>query len=887
MNASRKGWIRQSLLRMAAFIRRRPLDQDLNDEMAVHLEMAIEENLKRGLNPEDARRQALIRFGNVGQAREYHRAARGLPGMDVLMQDLSYALRTLRREISFTLVAVLILGLGIGANVAVFSVVNTLLLRPLPFPNSKQLVRIHQEAPKGGESSMTYSVDATQAFQNRTRAFDEVTGYFAFSGPDNVKLMGNGQPEPITALSVAGNFFPTLGVEPILGRQFSAEECLKNSRPVALLSHDFWKRKYASDPALIGQAIKLDGIPTTVIGILPETFDFGSVFSPGARVDVYQPAIFANMEDWGNTMALVGRLKPGVSLPQAQAEANTIFPELFFNSKHPEYGHGYTANLYDLKDYVSGKLRESLLLLWCGVGMILLIVCVNLSNLLLARAATRRKEFAIRNALGAGRGRLIRQLLTESLILAVIGALVGLGMAYAAITYLAHQSSISLPLMSSIRLDREALGWTVLVTVLTGLLVGVLPAFKVSGKSLHASLKDSGPGTSEGRSHNRLRGALVITEIALACLLLVGAGLLLRSFLHVLDVDLGFQPSQSAAISVDYDDGGNVVKRGVILQSILARVEQIPGVETAGITDNLPMSINRSWGIQAKGHSYRKGELADTFVYLVTPGYLNAIGMHLVKGRDIQWQDTDKKQAVVIINETVARALWPGQDPIGQIAEAGGSDAQVIGVVADVHETNAETQAGWQMYLSQTAPQYGPVGADLVIRTKLPPTSLGSAVMQVLRQMNPAQPATEFRPIQQLVDHATSPRRFFAILGGIFAALGLILASLGIYGVISYSVTQQTKEIGIRMALGATAGGVQLGVIAKTLRLALVGIAVGTIASLLLSREVASQLFGTSPNDPETFVGMILLLGAVALVAGYVPARRASRIDPMIALRNN
>ena len=887
MSVAHVGWIRQSLLRVAAFFHKRPLDQDLNEEMAAHLEMAIEENVSRGMSPEEARRQALIRFGNVGQAREHHREARGLPGMDVLMQDLSYALRTLRREVSFTLVAVLILGLGIGANVAVFSVVNMLLLRPLPFPNARQLVRIHQNDPKGGESSMTYSTDAVEEFQRRTKAFEAVTGYFAFSGPDNVKLIGSGQPEPITELTVEGNFFPTLGIEPMLGRQFSEDETLKNGRPVALLSHDFWKRKYGSDPAIVGQAIKLDSTPTTVIGVLPETFDFGSVFSPGARVDVYQPAIFANMEDWGNTMALVGRLKPGVSLAQAQAEADTIIPELYFNNKHPEYGRGYTAHLYDLKEYVSGKLRASLVLLWCGVGMILLIVCVNLSNLLLARAATRRKEFAIRNALGAGRGRLIRQLLTESLMLAILGAIVGLGMAYAAVTYLAHQSSISLPLMSSIRLDGQALGWTVMVTVVTGLLVGVLPAFKVSGKSLHASLKDSGPGTSEGKSHNRLRGVLVIVEIGLACVLLVGAGLLLRSFLHVLDVDLGFQPSQAAAISVDYDDGGNVVKRGVILQTILARIQQLPGVETAGITDNLPMSINRSWGISAKGHTYRTGELADTFVYVVTPGYLHAIGMHLVKGRDIQWQDTDPKQAVVIVNETVARALWPGQDPIGQIAVAGGRDAQVIGVVADVHETNAETQAGWQMYVSQTAPQYGPEGAQLVIRTKLPPASLGPVVMQTLRQMNPAQPATEFKPIQGLVDHATSPRRFFAILVGIFAALGLVLASLGIYGVISYSVTQQTKEIGIRMALGATAGGVQRGVIAKTMLLALVGIVLGTVASLLLSREVASQLYGTRPNDPGTFVGMILLLGAVALVAGYVPARRASRIDPMIALRNN
>jgi predicted permease len=878
---------KEAMNRIRSFFQKPQRDADLDAEIAAHLEMAIEENRQRGLTPNEARRQALVRFGGVESAKEKHREARGLMSLDILLQDVKYSFRTLGRDRGFTFVAVLILALGIGANIAVFSVVNTLLLRPLPFNNSRQLVRIHQKNPKGGESSMTYSSDAMQEFQHQTRLFQQVTGYFAFSGPANVKLIGKGQPQPITGLLVAGNFFPTLGVEPILGRQFSTEECLKNSRPVTMLSYPFWKRQFGANPSIVGQTVDLDGTQYTVVGILPQTFDFGAVFSPGAKVDLFIPAILSgDMEDWGNTMALVGRLKPGVTLAQAQAEADTLFPRLHFDLKHPDWGGDYTAILVGLKDYVSGKLRQSLVVLWCAVGMILLIVCVNLSNLLLARAAARGKEFAMRTALGASRGRIVRQLLTESLVLSLAGALLGLLMAFAVVTWLAHQNSIALPLLANVRIDGAALAWTLLIAIATSVLFGLAPAYNVARDNLQAALKDGGLGAGEGRSHNRRRSILVISEVALACVLLVGAGLLLRSFLRVLDVDLGFEPSNAAAIRVDFYESDSV-KRGVMLQRILQRIEQIPGVETAGISDNLPMSLNRSWNILPKGHPYRKGEFPDTFVYVVTPGYFNSIGMRLVKGRDFHWDDNDKTLGTVIVNETVAKYLWPGEDPIGRLATIAGGDARVIGVVADVHETNAETVAGWQMYLSATAPQYGPNGTYLVVRSKLPPASLASGVMGVLREINPDQSANEFRPIQMFVDHASSPRRFFVILVTAFAGLGLLLAALGIYGVISYSVTQRTQEIGIRMALGATMEQVWRDVLSKTLRLTLMGAAAGTAASLVISRTIAALLFNTTPTDPFTFAVMILLLGTVALMAGYLPARRASRINPMVALRNN
>jgi predicted permease len=881
-------YLREGFNRIRSFFRKGPLDQELNEEMASHLEMAAEENIRRGMSAEEARRQALVRLGGIQQSRELHRESRGLPWLDVLAQDLRFTFRTLKRDYGFTTVAVLILALGIAANITVFSVVNTILLRPLPFRDSQQLVRIVEKDPKAGESSKTYTADATQDFQQRNHSFQSVSGYFAFTGPDNFKLIGNDQPVPVTGILVAEDFFQTLGVEPSLGRLFRSEEFVKHAQPVALLSYPFWKGQFRGDRSIVGRTVDLSNTSVTIIGVLPKTFDFGAVFSPGAKVDVFVPYIMDDFRDDGNDLALVGRLKRGVTLVEAQSEADHLFPQLLFEHKHPEYKPDYTGQLTRLKDYISGKLRRSLIVLWCAVGLILLIVCVNLSNLLLVRLAARSKEFGMRSALGARRGRLVRQLLTESMVLAGAGAAFGLALAYVTISYLAHQGSIALPLLSMVRVDGTVLSWTLLIAVGAAVLFGPAPGLHMAGGNLQELLKDSGGhGASDGKKHGRLRSTLVVTEIALACVLLVGAGLLLRSFLRVLDVDLGFEPSRAAAISLDFDGGENAAKRGAKWQEVVRRTSMIPGVETAGISDNLPMSRNRSWGIATKGEQKRNAlDSVPVFVYIVSPGYLKAMGMRLLEGRDISWQDITNNRSVVIINQTVARRLWPRQSPIGRIALAGGTEAQVIGVIADVRESSTEDNAGAQMYLPATK-QFGPEGAYLVIRAKLPPTALASSVMRTLRRMDPGQPATEFKPIQRLVDHATSPRRFFVLLAGIFAGLGLFLASLGIYGVISYSVTRQRPEIGIRMALGATEAWVQLDVIWKTMRLALVGISVGLVASLAVSRLIASLLFRTAPNDPLTFVAMVVLLGAVALLAGYLPARRASKIDPMIALRSN
>ncbi|MGC1299790.1 MAG: ABC transporter permease [Alloacidobacterium sp.] len=878
--------LRQMLNRLRSFFRKEPLDRELDAEMASHMEMAVEENVRRGMNPEEARRQAMVRFGGVQQAREQQREARGLPWIDVLMQDLRFTFRTLARDRGFAIVAVLILGLGIGADIAVFSVVNAILLRPLPFHEPQQLVWFAGNNGAGGLSDVTYRVDAYEDYARYNRSFQEITAFLPYYSLSETKLIGNGTPKPLQGVSVSGNFFQMLGVQPVLGRQFTPEESVKGGPPATLLSYALWQREFHADPKIVGQAITLGDERVTVIGVLPESFDFGAVFAPGTKMDLFVPLKMDIIRSWGHMLSVVGRLKPGVTIAQAQTEANTLYPQIRAAAHGDDsWSTDVQTTMTGLKEYISGKLQRSLIVLWCAVGLILLIVCVNLSNLLLARAAARSQEFAMRSALGAGRGRLVRQLLTESLVLSSAGAVLGLILAYVVVAYLAHQGSLALPLLSSVRVDGSVLGWTLLVALFAGLLFGITPALRTSGGNLQDALKDSGQGASDGRRHERMRALLVVSEIGLASVLLVGAGLLLRSFLNVTRIDLGFEPSHAAAIKVDYDDDGNRDRRGAILQDMLQRISAIPGIESAGISDMLPLDRNRSWDLYAKG-TYDKTKNYDAFVYVVTPGYIKAMGMRLRSGRDFDWSDSSKSEPVIIINEAAARREWPGQDPVGRLAQGiGFGDTRVVGVISDVRESNVEESASPAVLVPVT--QAGTEGAELVVRTKLPPDVLASSVMGTLRQMNPGQPATEFRPIQQLVDHSTSPRRFFMLLVSIFAGLGLLLASLGIYGVISYSVTRQTQEIGIRMALGASRSRVQGAVIRRTLRLALIGIVSGVVASVGVSKLIASLLYGTAPSDPVTFLGMVLLLVVVALLAGYIPARRASRIDPMIALRTN
>jgi predicted permease len=581
-------------------------------------------------------------------------------------------------------------------------------------------------------------------------------------------------------------------------------------------------------------------------------------------------------------VAIIGRLKPGVSVESARAETAVLGKLLM--AAHKER-NDFEPKVSGLAQHVSGQLRPTLLVLACAVGVVMLIVCANLSNLLLARGAGRQKEIAIRAAMGAGRGRLIGQMLTESVVLSCCGAAVGLLLAFIGTRALAHLTSVSIPLLSDVRIDARVLGFTLVAALLTGLLFGLVPALQAQDLKLHDTLKDSNRGSSQGRGHAWIRGALVVSEIGLACVLLVGAGLLIRSFLRVLDVNMGFRPERAAALRIDPNSSYKTQEqKNSYFTEALHRVMDIPGIEGAGLSDSLPLGHNRSWGVAAKGVVYTPQDYPGGFPRIISDGYFRAMGIPLQKGRDFTERDTKGALNVIIINETLAKNLWPGQDPIGKIVRADDPERTVVGVVGDVHHMALEEASGNEFYIPMRQTQdYGTV--DLVVRTSMPTAELASRLREALRPIEPDLPTANMRTLQTMVDRAVSPRRFVVWLLGGFAGFALVLASLGIYAVISYSVSQRTQEIGIRMALGASAEMLQRSILLQTLGLAGIGMVVGVVASWALARTLSGLLFGVTSSDPATFAGMLVILTGVTALAGYLPARRASRIDPMEALR--
>jgi putative ABC transport system permease protein len=803
--------------------------------------------------------------------------------ISTLRQDLRYTFRTLRRDTGFAAFAILIAALGIGATATVFSVVNALLLRPLPFADPDHLVWVTNK-DTSGLSGQTTQVGYMLDLRQRTQTLSEIGGYFAFYGVGDNVLSGRGEPERLNGVPVSDNFFQVLGVQPQLGRTFTAEECQWHGPKAVLLGHSVWARRFASDPSVVGTSVIINDEPHTIIGVLPESFDFASVFAPGSRFDLYLPfPLSPETNRWGNTMAMIGRLKPGVSPSQAQSEIRTLAAQA--SREHPERNE-FKGYVVPLSDHVNGKMRPALLVLAGAVGVVMLIVCANLCNLLLARTASRQKEIAIRTALGANRRRLIAQMLTEGIVLSSGGGVLGLLLAIAATRALAHLDAMSVPLLQRARVDPATLVFTVAVAIVTGIVFGLAPAFQTPEAALHDALKDASRGSTGGR-RRWLRNALVVSEIAFACVLLVGAGLLLRSFIRVLDVDLGFRPSRAMTIRVDPDRSYSTPeRRTAYFDEVLRRVRSIPGVEGAGITDALPLGRNRTWGTRAKGVTYQQGQGVFFFPRIVSDGYVAAMGIPLIAGRDISERDTVSSEPVIVINQSAARALWPGQDPLGKIVLGScAPERHVVGVVGDVRHLALEQTSGNEMYIPMRQCGDQP-SADLVIRTTRDETQIAAAVRESLKQLAPSLAANEFRTLQQLIDKSVSPRRFIMLMLVGFALFAVVLASLGIYALISYSVGQRTQEIGIRMALGASAHDVQVDIVWQTLRMAAVGMIVGVVGAWLVTRSLSGLLFGIDATDPATFAGMLATLAIVATLAGYVPARRASRIDPAVALRS-
>jgi predicted permease len=851
---------------------------DLERELQSDLELEEEEQRERGLSPEAARYAALRAFGNPALIREQTHATWSWNWLESFASDLKYGLRGMYRNAGSTMFAILIVGIGIGGASTVFSVVNALLLRPLPFRDPGQLVWI-----SNGENYSTQPEHYSD-LREQNHSFSDLAGWSGTYSAGNQELTGTGEPERLTSVPVTENFFPLLGVQPAIGRSFTREECQGkySAPPAVLLSSSFWRKRFASDPNVVGQKLMLNNQPVMVIGVLPASFDFASVFAPGTPIDTFIPwPLEDQTKPAGNSMSIVGRLKPGVTMQSAQVELNALANRL--DSQHPER-NPIQPRLVSLEQHVSGQVRPALVVLMCAVGVVMLIVCANLSHLQMARMGTRQKEMAIRAALGAGRLRLLRQVLTESLTLSCCGAVLGLLLAVAGTRGLAHLNAFNLPLLESVRVDGRTLAFTLLAAIASGVLFGLAPALQVPADKLRDGLQDAGRESSGSNRHGWFRDGLVVSEFALTCVLLVGAALLIQSFLRVLAVNLGFQPERAAALRIDPSfQISSSAQADAFVDDVLHRVRAVPGIAAAGISDVLPLDGDRGWQVSGQGQVWDKNNHPEAYIRVVSDGYFQALGVPLKSGREFTESDRTSSEPVVMVNETLARTLWPGQDAVGQMMTQDGG-RRIIGVVGDVHHGGPEALGGSEMYMPMR--QTGDYAAMmLVVRTALPPDNLAPSIRTALRPIDPNLPVTEFQTLQGLVDKVVSPRRFLVILLSGFAGFALLLASLGIYALISYSVSQRTKEIGIRMALGASSGLVRRGILAKTLRLALVGVALGTFGSFALSKWIQSLLFGTTPTNPVVFLGISLLLCAVALVAAYIPARRASRIEPLQALR--
>ncbi len=867
------------------------VDSDIDEEVRAYARMLAEEKERAGMGAEEARRAAAIEVGGVEQVKERVRDVRLGTFLGTVAADVRYGLRALPRNPGFAVAAVLALALGIGATAAIFSVVNAVLLRPLPYRDPDRLaVILHRRVDPVAPANFLDWKRQSTAFERMGAADNWVPN-----------LTGGAQPESVQALRVTSDILPMLGVRPLAGRVFLPEEEEPGKEHEVVLSHRLWQRRYAGDPKIVGQAVLLNGEPYTVVGLMPRGFDFPPFWATGTELwvpDVVAPRA-ANRT--GQSLRVFARLKRGATLDFARAEIAAITTRL--EKQFPGSNRDVTVN--SLKETVVGNVRPALLVLLAAVAFVLLISCANVAHMLLARAAARQREVAVRAALGAGRSRMIRQFLTESLVLALLGGAGGTLLALWGTNLRISLGPEHLPRIETVALDSRVLAFTLAISLLTGIAFGLAPALKASRRDLTESLREGERGATEGFQRSRLRNVLIASEFALALVLLAGAGLMIRSFAALESIDPGFDPRRvlTLTVSVAGTREADPSLRAGFYRQALERIRALPSVASASAINHLPLAGDIwGWSFTIQGRpTPAPGESPSAAYRVVLPGYFAAMGIPIRSGRDIAERDDLNAPGAVVINECLAKRHWPGEDPLGKWITFDDTDKianptwlTVVGVVKNTVQSDwAAAQEGevylpylqHRRYLEKLDSHYSYL--TLVVRTSLEPAALAPAVRRAVWSLDRSVTISQVQTMEQVVTQANARPRFYLLLLGTFAAVALILAAVGIYGVISYSVSRRRHEIGLRMALGAGERDVLRLVVRQGMRVALMGAGAGLAGALLLTRLMSTLLYGVGSTDPLTFSLVTLVLTAVALVASYIPARRATRIDPLVALRHD
>jgi len=867
------------------FLRRRAWDEERARELETYLQVETEENIARGMAPEEARYAARRKLGNPTFIREEIYRMNSIGFLETAWQDLKYAARILRKSPAFTAFAVAILALGIAANTAIFSIADAVLVRPLPYRDAARLVTVWEDASTYGFPENTPAPGNFLDWKARNHVFEDVAA-LAF---DTLNLTGEGTPEQLNGISVSANLFSVLGASPASGRDFRPEDNAPGAARVAVLSHGLWSRRFGANASIIGRELLLDDRKYTVVGVMPAGFLF-----PDRATEIWVPWQFTKekLADHGSHyLNVVARLKPEVSLQSANAELATIAKQI--EREHPDDNAKVGAFAVPLREHMVGDTRLAILVLSGAVCFVLLIACANVASLLLARATVKRRELAMRLTLGASRFRIACQMLTESVLLAVLAGSIGLALSIWGTQFLAALVPMGIAPLGGTNIDRRVLLFNVAVSVGTGILFGLLPALRISGLNLINSLKDGGGRSGVGSGGQRLRDMLVVSEVALAIVLLAGAALMIRSFENLVHLDPGFRADHVLVMRtpIQMQKYDTQARRAAFYDQILEKVEHLPGVVAAGYTTWIPLTNEGgATGITIEGHPEpAPGQTPIPNARIVSRNYMKALRMKLVEGRLIDENDGDGTPLVALINETLARNLWPGENAMGKRFKKGGFAEKspwitIVGIVGDVHQAGLDRPARAEMYLPYQQQDFFPPDY-LAVRTSGEPLPLAEAVRQQVWSVDKQQPVAEMMPLEQLVGENLAPKRMQASLLGGFAGLALLLASLGIYAVLSFAVTQRTQEIGVRLALGAHSQDVLRMVFSHGLKLFSIGAAVGLVAALALSRTLGHLLYGVTATDPFSFVGVTFVLGAVTLLACYIPARRAMRVDPLVALR--